>query len=273
MSLNDTGTILYVEWSGEQVPTIGLDVTTHFHAFIVRQGRADLLLNGEKIRLKTGTGLLVGPGQLMRRVGWTDETRLVEIKVDPYDLFAPALAEQYVTPYMNTSHLTRKQLTPTNRPEKAVLDTIDKVARTVKSDTPFSCLDAALQSTVLWRYWIQQKCEEPPRMTGKDRMTAMLAHIHAHVTHRLTLEQIATAGGLSRAECCRYFTKWCETTPLSYVCDVRMEAAARRLKETSDSVAVIADQFGYSSVSHFVQTFKKVHKVTPLAYRKGKKAN
>lgn len=271
--MRDTQTIFYMEWSDEHVTTVGIDVTTHFHAYVVRQGRVDLLVNGEEIRLESGTGLLVAPGQLMKRTGSADQTRLVEIKVDPYDLFAPVMAQQYVTPFLNMPRLTRKQLSPTNRHEKAVLDTIDKTARTLKSDTPFSRLDAVLQSTVLWRYWIQQPTDEPRRVTGQDRMTTMIAHIHDHVTERLTLEQIAAAGGLSRAECCRYFMKWCATTPLAYVCDVRMEAAARQLRGTGDPIAKVAEDFGYSSVSHFVQTFKKVHKVTPLAYRKGKRAN
>jgi AraC-like DNA-binding protein len=87
---------------------------------------------------------------------------------------------------------------------------------------------------------------------------------------KLSLDEIAAAGGLSRAECCRYFSKWGDTSPLAYVQDVRMQRAARLLHQSTDPVAEIAKRLGYTSVSHFVQTFKKVHHRTPLAFRKQK---
>lgn len=43
--MRDTQTIFYMEWSDEHVTTVGIDVTTHFHAYVVRQGRVDLLVN------------------------------------------------------------------------------------------------------------------------------------------------------------------------------------------------------------------------------------
>ncbi|TCI45750.1 AraC family transcriptional regulator [Exiguobacterium sp. SH3S2] len=270
MKMLEQSSLQIVESTTGAVMTAMIHVTDHFHAFIVRAGRVDLMVNGDRHSLRTGSGLLLAPGQLYQVVSSEEATRFVDVRVDPYDLFAPLLAERFVTPFMTGATLPLKLLTPTERAEKAVLDTIDKVSRSLHGDSSFALLDATLQMAVVWRYWIQQTNEQT-RLVGQDRMKAMLAYIHEHVTERVTLEQIAEAGGLSRAECCRYFTKWTGKSPLAYACDVRMEVAAHQLQETTESVAAIASHYGYTSVSHFVQTFKKVHKVTPLVYRKGKK--
>lgn len=268
--MSEESSLQSIEMTNESFETAVIRVTDCFHAFLVKKGSVELLINGDRHSLRTGSGLLLAPGQVYKIVSSAEATQLLDVRVNPCDLFAPTLIEKYVTPFMAESIRPLKLLTPTERGEKAVLDTIDKASRSLNGDSSFALLDATLHMAVVWRHWIQQTNDQP-RLVGQDRMKAMLAYVHEHMTKRVTLEQIAEAGGLSRAECCRYFTKWAATSPLAYACDVRMEAAARQLQETSDSVAAVASHFGYTSVSHFVQTFKKVHMVTPLAYRKGKK--
>lgn len=51
---------------------------------------------------------------------------------------------------------------------------------------------------------------------------------------------------------------------------VRMQAAGRRLRETSESVAAISQRLGYSRPAKFVISFKREFRITPSQYRKMK---
>jgi AraC-like DNA-binding protein len=129
-------------------------------------------------------------------------------------------------------------------------------------------MDATLQCAVIWRYWIQQDNQGMNNEKKLESLRNMLAYIQLQLEDKLSLAQIATAGDVSRSECCRLFTTFGNTSPLADVQVKRMDRAAILLKGSTESVADIANRLSYSSVSHFVQTFKSHHSITPLAYRK-----
>ncbi|MEW8968232.1 MULTISPECIES: helix-turn-helix domain-containing protein [Exiguobacterium] len=254
------------EWTETTIDTT-IKVNPQFQIWLITNGQLDLLVNGTRSRLRSGMALILDRGQIVKVEPKGEPFRLIVISVEPFDLFSPPLAELYVTPHAETSRSI--VLHPAEPDDKAILDIIDKVIRSLKKKSSFALLDASLQLAVIWRYWIQQP-QSRTKHHVQERMRLMLAYIHDHDTMKLTLEDIAATGGLSRAECCRYFTKWGDTSPLAYVQDIRMQRAARLLCETDSPVAEVANRFGFTSVSHFVQTFKKVHHQTPLAFRKQK---
>lgn len=252
------------EWTETTIET-KIMTDPQFQIWLVTQGQLDILVNGKRSRLRSGMALILDRGQITKVEPKEEPFRLTVIRFIPSDLFSPSLTERYVTPYAETSH--SKVLHPGEAGDKAVLDTIDKAIRSLKKKSPFALLDASLQLAVVWRYWIQQSPVATKRHS-QERMIRMITYIHDHDTMKLSLEEIAAAGGISRAECCRYFTKWGDTSPLAYVQDVRMRRAASLITESTEPIAEIANRLDYTSVSHFVQAFKKVHKQTPLAYRK-----
>lgn len=250
-------------WTERTMET-GFTTSSQYQIWLVTKGSVDVYLNRTCSRLDVGMALMLDCGQLTRVERTNDPFQMTAIRVDPFDLFAPPLAELYVTPFIET--IGHHVLHPAEPGDKTILETINKVIRSLKRNSAFALFDGSLQLAVVWRYWIQR----PPvtRRHGHERMQRMIKYIHNHDTMKLTLEEIATAGGLSRAECCRYFSKWGDTSPLAYVQDVRMQRAAHLLNHSKEPVADIAKRLGYTSVSHFVQSFKKVQTVTPLAYRK-----
>ncbi|XCA84940.1 AraC family transcriptional regulator [Exiguobacterium mexicanum] len=250
----------------ERTMEIGFTTNEQFQIWLVTQGQVEVRINGTRSRLRAGMALMLDRGQVTKVERTGDSFQMTMLHVDPFDLMAPPLAEQYVTPFIET--IGHHMLHPAEPGDKAILETLHKVIRSLKKDSAFALLDATLQLVVVWRYWIQR----PPvtRRHGQERMQRMISYIHDHDTMKLSLEDIAAAGGLSRAECCRYFSKWGDISPLAYVQDVRMQRAARLLYETDSPVAEVANRLGFTSVSHFVQTFKKVHNRTPLAFRKQK---
>lgn len=52
------------------------------------------------------------------------------------------------------------------------------------------------------------------------------------------------------------------------LCDLKMKYAEEYLKNTKLKISEITTQVGYDSADHFSRTFRKMHGVTPLEYRK-----
>lgn len=56
---------------------------------------------------------------------------------------------------------------------------------------------------------------------------------------------------------------------MQYLAQWRMQLAAERLRNTTDTLAEIADRIGYSSESAFSRAFKRLVGVPPNTYREG----
>lgn len=245
-----------------------LTTSSHFSVFFIKVGTATLVINGESLQLDPGMGTLIRSGQCYLIQHMEEEASLLEIEINPYELFNEELAKQFVTPFIDSGR-NYFVLTTRERMHVAILKTIEKTTRLLLTDSPFAIFDATLQCAVIWRYWIQQVPSANAVGTpGLVPMNVMLTYIEDHIYEKVTLAQIADAGSVSRSECCRLFSALGKTSPLAYVQARKMEQAAVLLKETKEPVGDLAKRFGFSSVSHFVQAFKTYHAVTPLAYRK-----
>jgi AraC-like DNA-binding protein/mannose-6-phosphate isomerase-like protein (cupin superfamily) len=87
---------------------------------------------------------------------------------------------------------------------------------------------------------------------------------HGHISQ----PEVARVAGMSTSRF-RVFFK--ETTGWGfgdYLRDLRLERAARLLRESGDSVAEVAYRTGFSDQSHLQRLFKAKHSISPLAYRK-----
>ncbi|WP_215141179.1 helix-turn-helix transcriptional regulator [Exiguobacterium qingdaonense] len=243
-----------------------LTVTDCFTVLFCESGSTVIRVNGVSLHLHAKEAVLLSRGQcvMMEQIG--ESSRMRRLEFDPTALFHPELAKRYVTPYLTSErslHILKHE-----RGHHAIIQTIERAVQHVSADGPLSLLDATLQCTVIWRYWIQQKGESMQNEKKRESLRHMLAYIDDHIEDRPTLAQIAHTGNVSRSECSRMFATFGDTSPIAYVQMKRMERAATLLEDLSEPIANISTRLGYASVSHFVQTFKSHHDVTPLAYRK-----
>lgn len=243
-----------------------LRVTDRFTVLLCESGTSVILVNGMRLTLHSREALLLAQGQsvMVEKIEESSQMRLLEF--DPDELFHPELAKRYVTPYLTSEksiHMLKQE-----RVNQSIIQTIERAVQHLSADGPLALMDATLQCTVIWRYWIQQEGEVMKNESKRQSLRLMLAYIESHLEDKPTLARIATAGNVSRSECCRLFTTFGNTSPLAYVQVKRMDRAATLLMDSIESVADIANRLSYSSVSHFVQTFKAHHSITPLAYRK-----
>ncbi|MFJ8437182.1 AraC family transcriptional regulator [Kitasatospora sp. NPDC094019] len=95
-----------------------------------------------------------------------------------------------------------------------------------------------------------------------------LKAIHDDPAHPWTVESLGSRAGLSRAAFARRFTAVVGEPPLSYLTTWRMATAARKLRETGDSLSDVAENAGYTSEFAFARAFKRHFGVPPGAYRR-----
>ena len=73
---------------------------------------------------------------------------------------------------------------------------------------------------------------------------------------------------MSREYFCRFFKKNIGCTFTSYINELRIEACAKQIAETSGKIIDIALNNGFDNVGYFMHRFKESKHMTPLEYRR-----
>lgn len=102
----------------------------------------------------------------------------------------------------------------------------------------------------------------------QDRMSRVLAHIHAHLMEDISREDVAARASLSCGAFSRFFkTRTGKTLP-QYVNELRVGRAFSRLAETDDKISDIALDCGFTNLSGFNRQFQRIARMTPKEYRR-----
>ncbi|MFP2925174.1 helix-turn-helix domain-containing protein [Pyxidicoccus sp. 3LG] len=107
-----------------------------------------------------------------------------------------------------------------------------------------------------------------PSSVGLGRRA--LTYIETHCLEPLSLVQVARALGRSSAHVAGVVRQETGRTVGEWILEYRMAEARRRLHGTDERVDIIAERVGYADVTHFIRLFRRVHGVTPAAWRRGK---
>ncbi|MCQ2509162.1 MAG: AraC family transcriptional regulator [Lachnospiraceae bacterium] len=99
-------------------------------------------------------------------------------------------------------------------------------------------------------------------------LKSMLDHILAHVSGKISIEDLCEAGNISRNTCFQFFHDFMGDTPSNFILRYRLNHAMTLLTDSSLSISEIADHCGFSQQSHFTQHFSKTFGITPLQFRK-----
>jgi AraC-like DNA-binding protein len=111
----------------------------------------------------------------------------------------------------------------------------------------------------------------PYREKNLDKTDAPLAgaleYINKNLTGRITNADLAKAAGLSLRVFHRRFQALYHSPPHEYIRQLRVRMSCSALVYTKKSLAVIADEFGFSDQSHFTSEFHRIMGDTPGVYR------
>ena len=115
----------------------------------------------------------------------------------------------------------------------------------------------------------QDRICETALTQNKDaiRIKQMLGYIHEHYAEPLTVSQIAAASAISESECYRCFRKVLDTSPIDYLLQYRIRAAAGMLSGSDRSISDICFATGFNSPSYFAKVFRQELLMSPRKYR------
>lgn len=93
-------------------------------------------------------------------------------------------------------------------------------------------------------------------------------YIDNHFKEELTLDQLAALAHLNKYYLAHMFRREFGVSPISYLVSRRIEESCFLLRDTDHSLSLIAQVLGFSSLSYFSQSFRRVKGINPMEYRK-----
>ena len=120
------------------------------------------------------------------------------------------------------------------------------------------------------RAWLAEQPGQPSWLSGLSdpRVGPALALIHERPGDAWSVAKLAAKVGLSRSPFTVRFACVVGEPPQAYLTRVRMQRAARLIRQNHASLGQIALAVGYESESSFSKAFKRQHKITPGQFRK-----
>lgn len=120
--------------------------------------------------------------------------------------------------------------------------------------------------------FLREDSFQQAEITSRTEMQReLLDYIQEHYTEKITLSMLAQEFHLSKKYLSWYFREHFYISFMQYVSHLRMTRAKHLLYASDYSITEIAFSCGYPSVNFFIRSFKELHGITPLQYRKQSK--
>lgn len=108
----------------------------------------------------------------------------------------------------------------------------------------------------------------PVERTVDRYVDKLLANLNNYAYQDIKISKIYQEFPLAHSTLINSFRKRTGYTIAQYLGMKKMERAAVLFRETDKSISEVAADVGFSSLSHFIQKFKKYHGVTPKEYQR-----
>jgi AraC family transcriptional activator of mtrCDE len=115
---------------------------------------------------------------------------------------------------------------------------------------------------------LSQRQQTPYGDSAEPVIREVLDYIAKRATDKLSQTEVAKVAGMSVSRFRNFFKETTGWRYSHYLLNVRLELAAQKLRDSSESVAAIAHAVGFADQSHLQRAFKAHYHVSPLAYRK-----
>jgi len=101
----------------------------------------------------------------------------------------------------------------------------------------------------------------------------VIAHVEAHLSRRIQVQELASLLGLSASHFCRAFKSAFGASPRDYVVGRRIEVAQALMLTTSEPLRSIALSCGMCDQQHFTRSFRRIVGETPSMWRRTRRGS
>ena len=120
-----------------------------------------------------------------------------------------------------------------------------------------NCLESRRESSVLCYSLLVELAEIATIRQRPVELQKALDYIHSHLTEPVSLDELVSYAGTSRATLHRQFRKYLQTSPVNYLLNQKLERAKSLLQTHPYSVKEVAEMLCYASSQYFAAEFKK----------------
>lgn len=136
-----------------------------------------------------------------------------------------------------------------------------------------SVMQTYLKKRILLMEILQALSPPLPEKEASPILLPALNYLSANPDKATSIPDLAKMCNVSEVYFRKKFRQFANASPIEYRNALRLEKAKNMLENEQLSVQEISDALGYSTVSHFIQQFKKRYSVSPFAYKKDYNAN
>lgn len=118
-----------------------------------------------------------------------------------------------------------------------------------------------------------QKNMVSPVLNQENRIRNISIWFQTHYAEKINIDEIEAANGFSHDHFFKNWKKYFDLSPAQYINDLRLEAAAKRLKGTEIPISDIIQEVHFAGEYMFYQRFRQKFGMTPDQYRKQNKTD
>lgn len=254
----------------------GYAAVSHWHPDLeyiyINEGIMDYFVNGEIVRMRSGEGIFVNSSRL--HYGFSKENydcKFLCIVIHP-EVFTQGTqaGRDYVDRKFSANNPDYIFLSPSVPWQEELLGKLVKfyAAMHENHDHLLEAMSQALQIVDLTGQHIPDAPKGDPDTRGLDSFLQMTSYVAIHYPEKISLDEMAAAGAVSRSKACRLFQRFAQQTPGQYLQQYRVEKSAVLLRDTNLPVSEISWRCGFSSPSYYTSVFREMKDRTPKEYRK-----
>lgn len=238
------------------------------------EGKMHYYVNGERLLLQEGDSLMVNARRM--HYGYSCERQDCHFSCILFhpSLFCsnPVLMQRYFSPVLKDCGPEYVHFSPGQEAGQEAADLLSRISRLKETAARGYELGAVALMHLLWsRLW--QKgiltSGQNSRETDEDLniQKDMVSFLYQHYSEKLTLDEIAASGNVSRSKCCRIFKHYLQQSPVDFLNAYRLKVSCHLLDTTDKSVTEIAFACGFHHLSYFSRLFYQKFGYTPREYR------
>lgn len=227
-------------------------------------------INGKLVKVQTGEGIIINS----RRIHSSQTEDLRECYYYVL-IFHPMLLciskeveHQLVQPFL-TSSFDYVLLQKGVKWHENILNWFSMI-ETKRNDRSAKSAIAGLIN-LIWSEVAENVTPDEKAQTERSQLTAMkamIAYIDSHYAEKITLEDIAAAGFVSKRTCGNMFERFLFTPPMKYLNEYRLKRSIELLRGTNMTITDIGLVCGFSGASYYAESFRRELGISPSEYRR-----
>lgn len=250
---------------------------THWHeeaeCLTLLSGALEFQINEAVITLHAGDTLLLFPNVIHRNGREAEGTTLIRVLVNQEVMTADQeIRSRLIHPFLDSRRSDFLYIPASQKGAGEISSLMEDIEKAGQRRDPLGRLQViAFLHLLLYRlctlFPVEEKAIPLPSPSDRAVLKDMADFIRRHYGEKITLDEIAAAGKVSRSKCSSIFKTYMGSSPMDYVNEYRLSVSRTLLEYQDTPIADIAYACGFSSQSYFAKLFSRSFHMTPRDFR------